>query len=148
MDLEKARKWMMEQFGSREGYLGYQLIHLSMTGQPTDITFFKREPMLDVVVDPQLNLALAYGAGVQKLSQKLQSIALSNGETISVAEIWTINPMPHDGISEAKLAAVDLAEGEEQAGPQGETVREMIRATYHCKSREEEDAYLRRFIAS
>jgi hypothetical protein len=56
--------------------------------------------------------------------------------------------MPQAGFSEDELAAVDLAEAEEPAGPNGETLRKMIRDTYHCKDRDQEDYYLRRFIAS
>ena len=59
-----------------------------------------------------------------------------------------IYPMPHDGVSQADLNAVDLAEAETQAGNNGETIRKMIRDTYRCGSRTEEDRYLRRFFAS
>jgi hypothetical protein len=43
---------------------------------------------------------------------------------------------------------MDLATAEEKGGPSGETIRQMISDTYHCDSREEEDFYLRRFLAS
>ena len=56
--------------------------------------------------------------------------------------------MPEDGIGIAELAAVNLAEAELHAGDQGETIREMIRATYHCASPAEEDYFVRRWIAS
>ena len=56
--------------------------------------------------------------------------------------------MPMDGFSPEELAEVDLAQGEERQGPQGETLRKMIRKTYNCKSRKETDYFLRRWIAS
>jgi hypothetical protein len=56
--------------------------------------------------------------------------------------------MPKGGISEDSLQAADLAKGEERVGPNGETLRKMISDTYHCENKEEEDYYLRRFIAS
>jgi hypothetical protein len=46
------------------------------------------------------------------------------------------------------IGDIDLAQGEEVAGFNGETIREMIRHVYHCKSRAEEDWFLARWIAS
>jgi len=148
MDANEAMRKIEEEFGSRLAFLGYQIVMLSMTGQPCDITFYKRKPIINVTIDQQINLALMYGAGAKKLKEMLENIKLSNGETISIAEIWTINPMPKNGFTDEELAAVDLSEAEEKVGPNGETLRKMISDTYHCQSREEEDYYLRRFIAS
>jgi hypothetical protein len=89
-----------------------------------------------------------YGGGAEKLQQMLEQISLSNGEVVSFAKIWTIFPMPQGGIAEEELAAVDLSGGDDVSGPNGETVREMIRAVYHCESKEEEDKFLRRYLAS
>ena len=41
-----------------------------------------------------------------------------------------------------------MSQAEEKVGPYGRTLRKMIKYTYHCKSRGEENYYLRRFIAS
>ncbi len=144
MNIEKLE----EIFGSRLAFLGYQVCQLSMTGHPCDITFFKRKPAIDVKIDSQINLALAYGAGPVALKDKLDNIRLSNDQHIGLTEIWTINPMPKGGISEEKLNNVDLSEAEKVCGPNGETLRKMIRDTYHCNTRQEEDHFLRRFIAS
>jgi hypothetical protein len=57
-------------------------------------------------------------------------------------------PMNPRRLSEEQLAAVDLAEGELRAGPNGETIREMIRRAYHCETAEEEERFLRRWLAS
>jgi len=56
--------------------------------------------------------------------------------------------MPVGGLSEKELAAVDLGEGEQRFGPNGETLREMIRNVYHCKTNDEEELFLRRYLAS
>lgn len=148
MDQNETMKKIQDLFGSREAFLGYQLITLSMIGQPCDITFFNKAPVLDVVIDPQLNLAVAYGAGATKLLEKLTNLKLSNGQVVSIDEIWTVNPMPKGGLGDEDLAGVDLAAAEEKSGPNGETLRQMIRETYHCQNRDDEDYYLRRFIAS
>ena len=89
-----------------------------------------------------------YGAGPKKLKEMLENIRLSNGDTVNLAEIWVVFPMPKGGLSEKELAEVDLSEGDNKAGPNGETVREMIRNLYHCESRGEEDEFLRRYMAS
>jgi hypothetical protein len=78
----------------------------------------------------------------------LRRIEFSNGAVAGLDEIWTVNPMPVGGFSQEELDAVDLAQGDERMGPGGETLRKMIRKTYHCKSRSEVDRFLRRWIAS
>jgi hypothetical protein len=147
-DFEEAQRRFKEIFPTRESHLGGQITTLSRTGQPCDVTFYQRPPILDVVIDQKINLALMYGAGAKKLQEMLNAIHFSDGSVAGFGEIWTINPMPEDGIPEEELNAVDLASAEEPSGPQGETLRKMISETYHCKSRAEEDRFLRRFIAS
>ncbi len=148
METSAAIKKLEEIFGSRMAFLGYQILTLSMTGQLCDVTFFKQKPAIDVTIDPQINLALAYAASPAALKDKLENIKLSNGESVSISEIWTVHPMPMGGIAEADLSSVNLSEAEEESGPNGETLRKMIRDTYHCESRQEEDRFLRRFLAS
>ncbi len=147
---EKAEmmKTLKARFGDAMGMLGFMVLELSVSGQPCDVTFRNKPPALDVKIDQTITLALMYGAGAKKLQEMLNNISLSNGDVVSLGEIWTIHPMPVDGISEEDLAAVDLSDGEEVSGPNGETVREMIRDVYHCKSKEEEDKFLRRYLAS
>jgi hypothetical protein len=120
---------------------------LSTSGQPADVTFYRRKPILDVRVSTKIGAARLYGLESQ-LPRLLKRIEFSNGVVASLGEIWTVNPMPMDGFSPEELATVDLAQGEERQGPQGETLRKMIRKTYHCKSRKETDYFLRRWIAS
>jgi hypothetical protein len=148
MDITAELEKLKSNFGSRLQLLADQLLRLSMTRQPCDVTFFKRKPALGVKISQQINLALMQGAGAQKLEEMMENIELSNGDRVSITDIWTLNPMPPDGFSEEELAAVDLSEADEKVGPNAETLREMIRATYHCESPAEEEKFLRRFIAS
>jgi len=148
MDTKEMIANLEKEFGSRLAFLGHQILMLSMTGQKCDITFFKKKPAIDVKIDQQINLALMYGADAKKLQEMLEKIKLSNGDSVSIGEIWTINPMPQGGFSKGELDSVDMTEADQEAGPNGETLREMIKNTYHCSSKDEEDYYLRRFIAS
>ena len=148
MDTKEAMTRIEEEFGSRYGFLGHQLIMLSMTGQSCDVTFYENDPAIDVKIDQKINIALMYGASAKKLKEILESIQLSNGSVISINAIWTINAIPKGGFSKEELASVNIEEAEEKVGPNGETLRKMISDTYHCKSRDQEDYYLRRFIAS
>jgi hypothetical protein len=147
-DKKKIMENLEKKFGGPVAMLGQMILHLSMTGQPCDVTFRKRKPALNVKIDSQISLALMYGAGAKKLQEMLANIRLSNGESVSLDEIWVVFPMPADGFSDQELEEVDLALGEEQWGPAGETVREMIRNVYHCESKKEEEKYLRRYLAS
>lgn len=148
MNHQKMIKAIEDKFGSREGLLFKLLYHLALMGQACDITFRNRKPAINVTIKHDFVYALMYGCGWQKLGEMLSSIKLSNGETISINDIWTVNPMPKEGFSEEQLKQADMSEAEEKVGPNGETFREMIRNTYHCDNKEEEDYYLRRFILS
>lgn len=148
MDIKEAINKLLEHYGSREAFLGNQLITLSMSGQPCDVTFYDRKPAIDVKIDPKISIALMYGAGAKKLNEILMNMKLSNGDVVSIEEIWTINPIPKGGISQEELDQVDMSKAEEKVGPNGETLRKMISDTYHCSNGEEENHYLRRFIAS
>jgi hypothetical protein len=144
---QEAIKRLEQHFGDREGMLTHTLTLLSTSGQPTDVTFYRRKPILDVRVSAKLGAARLYGLE-SHVPRILRRIEFSNGMVANLSEIWTINPMPMGGFTEDELDGVDLSEGEQQAGPQGETIRKMIRKTYHCKSNKETDYYLRRWIAS
>lgn len=143
----EAIQQLKEQFGSRVGMLAHTLTLLSTSGQPTDVTFFRRKPILDVRISVKLGAARLYGLESQ-LPRLMRRIEFSNGMSANISEIWTINPMPIDGFTEQELDSVDLSLGEQQAGPNGETIRKMIRKTYRCKSNKETEYYLRRWIAS
>jgi hypothetical protein len=144
MLLEEIRRWKPD----RVPLLGKQILELSLSGQPCDFTFLNREPVFDVKISPQVSVALLHAAEPEKLNRALESVHLSDGQIVGISEIWVIFPMPKGGLSKEELDAVDLSEAVEEIGAHGETVREIIRHTYHCKSEEEEDRYLRRFLAS
>ena len=144
---QEAIKRLEQHFSSREGMLTHALTVLSTSGQPTDVTFYRRRPLLDVKVSTKIGAARLYGLE-SHLPRLLKRIEFSNGAVVSLGEIWTINPMPMRGFSAEELASVDLSQGEERHGPRGETLRKMIRKTYHCKSLKETDYFLRRWIAS
>jgi hypothetical protein len=144
---QEAIRLLEQHFGNREGMLTHTLTLLSTSGQPADITFFKRKPILNVRVSAKLGAARLYGLE-DHVPRVLRRIKFSNGMVANLSEIWIINPMPVDGFTQEELDNVDMSQGEQQAGPQGKTIREMIRETYHCKSNKETDYYLRRWIAS
>ena len=144
---QEAIKRLEQQFGNHESMLIRTLTVLSTSGQPADITFYKRKPILNVRVSAKLGAARLYGLENQ-VPRLLRRIEFSNGMVANLSEIWTINPMPVDGFTQEELGNVDMSQGEQKAGPQGETIRRMIRSTYHCKSKKETDYYLRRWIAS
>ena len=136
-----------EIFGSRFVLLGRQILILSTLGQTCDVTFFKDEPAINVTLDRELACTAMCGAP-QGFYEMLQAIRLSNGTVAQMRDIWTINVMPKEGFTEEELEAVDMSQAEEKISPNGATLRKMIKDTYHCKSKDEEDYYLRRFIAS
>lgn len=144
---QEAIKRLEQHFGDRVGMLTHTLTMLSTSGQPADVTFYKRKPIVDVRVSVKLGAARLYGLE-DHVPRVLKRIEFSNGMTASIGEIWTVHPMPMDGFTQVELDDVDLSEGDAQVGPGGETLRKMIRETYHCKSNKETDYYLRRFIAS
>jgi hypothetical protein len=120
-------------------------------GQPFDVTFYTREPILEATLgcgyaNQFLNM-LAHGY-TPRLRELLEGVAFSDGTTAHFEEIWTLNYMPPGGFDDATLASVDMVKAEAEAGNQGETVRQIIRETCRCASAAEEDYFVRRWIAS
>ena len=148
IDTNDAMKRLQDQFGDKMGFLRFMLLRLSKTGQPCDVTFYHREPIVDVRLDQQLFITFAYGNAHKRLADMLNAIRFSDASTAAISEIWTINLMPQDGFTDQQLADVKLDVAESTVGPNGETLRQMIRNTYHCTTVNQEDIYLRRFIAS
>jgi len=147
-----ARQRLLALFPTRLDHTMFQLQHYAQTMQRFDVTFFDaRPPLLDVCFNKefarQLNVALR--AKNAKLTTKLlKRLHFSDGATAHIDSVWTINYVPPGGFTIAQLEDADLALAETRAGPHGETVREMIRATYRCASAAEEDWLVRRWIAS
>lgn len=148
MSFEKDAKAIEDAFGSAQQINTQTLLHLLTSGQPCDITFRNRKPLVDVILDPELKYALMYGAGAEKIQQMLSSVKLKGGGSFNYGDVWVISPMPKGGFTKEELAAVDLTQAEEPSGPNGASMREMISNSYRCENREEEDFYLRRFYAS
>ena len=148
--LEYARQRLDEVFPTRIDHLLAQLQHYAETGQKFDVTFYDREPVLDVSLNRAfartLNTALAHWKP-SKFARLLQRVHFSDGTVASIDAIWVLNYMPPE-ITVAMLESANLAQAEARAGQNGETVREMIRATYRCASAAEEDWFVRRWVAS
>ncbi|MFZ1944328.1 MAG: hypothetical protein WAU43_11975 [Acidobacteriaceae bacterium] len=146
--MEQEITRLTEQFGVGLGLRAYHLATLSLTGQPCDVSFIeKKRAAVDVTIDQGISLALKDGAGPEELRRIFSEIRLSDGQVVALAEIRLVLPMPHGGLSKEELAAVDLSDGDKKSGPNGETVREIVRTFYRCESGEEEDGFLRRFLA-
>jgi hypothetical protein len=146
--MEQEIKRLTEQFGVGRGLRAYQLATLSLTGQPCDVSFIeKKRAAVDVTIDQRISLALKNGAGPEERRKIFSEIRLSDRQVVALAEIWLVLPMPPGGFSKEELAAVDLSDGDQKSGPNGETVREIVRNFYRCESGEEEDRFLRRFLA-
>jgi hypothetical protein len=111
MDTKEGMRRILEKFGSREAHLGYQIVMLSQFGQPCDVTFYKKKPIINVKVDQQVALALMYGAGPKKLAELLNNIKFSDGTRAGLGEIWTVNAMPKEGFTDVELEAVDMSKG-------------------------------------
>jgi hypothetical protein len=143
----EARRRVNDVFPTREQHLLWQLTHYAMTGQAFDATFYDREPILEVTLAPDFAREFSRAVSLERhkrLARLLREIRFSDGSTASVADIWTLNYMPHELV----ISDVDLSAGEQQIGDGGETMREIIGITYRCRSRAEEDFFLARFVAS
>jgi hypothetical protein len=134
---------------SDHGYhIFWQLCHYAAhPHQAFDLTFYDREPVLDATLDSDWAHefhATILVSDASQLAKLLRSVTLSDGVVIRFECIWTINYIPSD----LNIAGVDLAQGEDVAGFNGETVCHMISQTYRCRSHAEEDFFLARWIAS
>ena len=101
---QEAIKRLEQHLTLREEMLTHTLAMLSTSGQPTDVTFYKRRPLLDVKISTKIGAARLYGLE-SHLPRLLKRIEFSNGAVVSLGEIWTINPMPMGGFSAEELAS-------------------------------------------
>ncbi|TLU88153.1 MAG: hypothetical protein FDX30_01580 [Chlorobium sp.] len=116
--------------------------------QRCDITLFSDKPKIDVKIDPKFSFALMYGGGVKAIKPLLEKLQLSDGSCVNAFDIWTINQMPEKGFKPDELEAVDLKDGDQEVQGTGKTIREIIRETYKCENKSEEEKFLCRFLAS
>jgi len=143
----EAKQRLYEQFPTRERFMLWQLAHYASTDQTFDATFYGREPSLEVTLTQKFAYAFMDALASERtsdLSRLIRRVCFSDGTSIGMTGIWTLNYMPRD----LDISNVDLSPGEQRIGDQGETMREMISNTYRCRSRAEEDFFLARFIAS
>ena len=80
---QEAIKRLEQHFGSREGMLTHTLTMLSTSGQPADVTFYRRKPILNVKVSTKIGAARLYGLESQ-LPRLLKRIEFSNGVVASL----------------------------------------------------------------
>jgi hypothetical protein len=150
--IAEGKAKILAAFGSREGQLAWMLIHQAMSGCPTDICFWPhtgRKPIYDVQVSPQLATIILYGGTARQLQAYLNDgIEFSDGTVAPLAAIWGAFPMMPEMVTPERLAAVDLSMGEQRAGPNGETVRQMLAEQYQCKTPADVERVLRRYLAS
>jgi hypothetical protein len=146
-ELHHAHERLTEIFGDRSGMFVSQLHHHARTTQPFDATFYEREPILEVTLSDDWACSFCSALSDEdgrRAAKLLCQIIFSDGSAANLSEIWSLNYMPSD----LDTAGVDLARGEEVIGLGGETVRHIVRETYRCKSRAEEDFFIARWIAS
>jgi hypothetical protein len=149
--LQDARQRMGEVFPTREDLVLFQLQHFAETGQKFDVTFRDREPVLDTCLNREF--ARTFVTALKhwkpdKFARLLGRIHLDDGTITPIDTIWVIVPLPPVEITIAMLESADLTMAETAIGEGGETVREMIRATYRCASEAELNWHIRRWIAS
>ncbi|TMI98684.1 MAG: hypothetical protein E6G97_24990 [Alphaproteobacteria bacterium] len=142
-------------FPKPQDTIRFLLVNLSSIGQSCDVTFRNRDPLIGVTVDKQLAATadeMAGRSGIgrwlkeRQLSRQFADIRFSDGSRASLDEIWTVIPVPVDGIPADAFAAVDLSAGEQEMHGSGVTVREVVRELYRCKDRAREDVMLRRYL--
>jgi hypothetical protein len=143
--------WEIEEIvGNRTEHLSWQLHwYAERPFTRFDATFYKREPILEVTLNKSyarnLCAALMYDQEPRRLKELLDHVKFSDGTVVKASEIWALNLIPDD----LDVNGIDLARAEEVViGFGGETLREIIRDTYRCRSRAEEDHFIARWIAS
>jgi len=144
-----ARQRLLALFPTRLDHMTFQLQHYAQTMQRFDVTFLDdRPPFLDVHLNREFARQFNVASHAKLIAKLLRRLHFSDGTTASVDAVWTINYVPPGGFTVAQLEGADLTLAEQRAGPRGETVREMIRATYRCASAAEEDWFVRRWAAA
>jgi hypothetical protein len=142
-------------FRSPQDTVRFVLVNLSSIGQSCDVIFRNRDPLIGVTIDKRLAATaegMAGRSGISRwlkerqLSRLFGNIHFSDGSKASLDEIWTVLPVPVDGIPAGALASVDLSAGEESMHESGVTYREVVRALYRCTTRAQEDEMLRRYL--
>jgi hypothetical protein len=128
------------------------LATFKLNRQPVDITTHDGRRLLecDIVGEFATHMMNAYRGEVYEY--RVRNIRVKpRGDietTVSLDNIWLLNPMPKEGFSEEMLKNVDLRDADKFDPLIGASLRESIRRGYHCKNESETDFFLSRFIAS
>lgn len=129
----------------RLNYLVRLLTHLSITGQPFDLTTYGKQRFLDATLVGEFAMHLEGGYRSETLSYRLASIKIKTPDgtedSVGLKDIWIVNPVPIGGISQEMMAEVKL----DKAPPD---LRVMIYKSFHCENDQEADFFLRRYLAS
>jgi hypothetical protein len=147
----EAQRRLSEHWPTHGSHVFDMLTYQAERDLPFDVTFLDREPILEVRLSADCTRRLFAGLidrGTKKLRKVLDALEFSDGTTASFSSIWGIHPMPRNGFTILALDNADMHEGEPTAGPNQETIREMLRKMYRCRTEAEEDYLLRRFIVS
>ena len=148
-DFERVFNRYVESIGGRDGLQQQNLNLIANNGQPCDVITRLRKRYIDVRIHHRLIASFMYGVrGEIDLPDRITLV--KDGKIVAEIrprDIWVVHPMPENGFTEEELNSVDISEGDVRA-PNGLTVRQMIRDTYGCKTSEECDYFLRRFLGS
>jgi hypothetical protein len=140
---------LTQTFGDRPSFQFWKLTwYAEHPHTQFDATFYNRAPVLNVTLDKNyarnLCAALMYDQDIHRLKELLDHVQFSDGTVARMSDIWTLNYMPDD----LDISNVDMTGAEQVIGLGGETLRQIIRETYRCQSRVEEDHFIARWIAS
>ena len=134
-----------EGIDHRQQYLLEILRELNLSGGKFDLTTYSGIRLLNCILPGEFATHLygAYRTEVFEYRMKNIPIMSSDGKEmrLPLSDIWIVHPLPNKEISDGDLRAVDPSKADEE-------LKEMIRKGYHCKSEEEFDFYLRRFLAT
>ena len=128
------------------------LVHALISGQRCDNRTFDGKLYLEAAFNEQIGLAIMYGVGAEKLAKMLENISITTKEgkeiKLSFSNIWMIIPIPKGGISKSDMEKVDIVEGDEIVEGTDKPLKETIREIYNCKTDEETEYYLKRYLAT
>jgi hypothetical protein len=136
----------------RLAHMLYILEFCNLHGQPVDITTLGGDRYLDCEILGEWTTHLYCSYRDETYKYQVENIRIKPRDQpesrVSLYDIWLLNPMPREGFTEEQLRELDMSEADEHSPLLGCTLRESIRNGYHCKSEDEVDYFLRRYIGS
>jgi len=152
-NLVALKTMIRDEFTGRQKMIFDNLCNVASLKQPTDICRVNGDPYLDVIVDVFFLKGLNDMDDVDSFDHFMNNIQLLDKENnevgrVSFFDISAVYPMPYRGVSDEALENVDIDEGDEEYGSDGETLRDLIKINYRCATEEETEKYLRRYLAS